>query len=137
MTDEFDARATSEFPSAHNRAPPHWMLEVRCCCNAGKLYGYLPMPPDQLREGATYRYRCAPGPKFTEVQLHVAKIHVDVHEPPFLAIKSDDIPLETLRKIRTFVEAAPGEDSAPRFPRRYTGEPAYSARLALLFPEGA
>lgn len=93
-------------------------LEVRCCCEAQKLYGYLQVPA--LRPGqhsVTFRWYDQPGfativdalngvpaPRVRTVQLPLSEIVVDGDH--YMAIKSDGVPLEELRKIPGFVDSA-------------------------------
>jgi hypothetical protein len=93
-------------------------LEVRCCCDAQKLYGHLQVP--RLRPGqrsVTFRWYDRPGfatvvdafndvpaPRARTVLLPLAEIVIDGDR--YLAIKSDDMPLDELRKIPGFRAAA-------------------------------
>lgn len=94
------------------------MMEVRCCCDPGKLLGYLPM-----EDGSQYFSRKIAIPTNILVgqlpmPLSTAKLVINtitVHLPIATivwrdgserrALKSDDTPIETLRMLPEFVEA--------------------------------
>lgn len=73
-------------------------MEVRCCCDAGKLLGHLPEPHPSARKMKFFA-----GEEVLEFEVDI------VSSPPtfrgHLAYKSKDYPMEKLRKIREFVEA--------------------------------
>lgn len=76
------------------------MMEVRCCCDAGKLLGWL---PDPIR-GAT-KMSFVAGETILEFEVSVVAeaIYSGLYRTP--AYKSRDYPMELLRKISAFVEA--------------------------------
>lgn len=72
------------------------MMEVRCCCDAGKLLGWLPTPkalsvmypiPDEI------------------LTFETETVHLGFGQHHYVALKSNDYPIEKLRQIREFVEA--------------------------------
>ena len=88
-------------------------LEVRCCCVPNKLLGWLDWPE---RAGEVWRFNLLSEiPKMPieempieipneTVILTVARYQEPVTGRRYLAIKSEDVPLERLRKIPGFVE---------------------------------
>lgn len=100
--------------------------EIRCCCDPGKLLGTVPVPADSVIPGAVFLFRLSPVGEQSSLLDDVAiKIsgetlelpleeyrtvvdHPDGRHPDIvfgLAIKSNDTPIETLRRISGFVEA--------------------------------
>ncbi len=92
-------------------------LEVRCCCDPGKLLGYLQLPDDQCRPGKRLRYHVVelPPPGLAwrldagelpatnvarEVVLSVE--HLAGAGGWYLAVKSNDYPPETLQRVPGF-----------------------------------
>lgn len=100
-------------------------VEVRCCCSPLLLLGTLPFP-DNAREW-TYPVCKAPraqkpqallkamatGVKPELVTLQLAEFQTIVDNRPVRgwALKADHVPLEKLRRIPGFIEAAPREIS--------------------------
>lgn len=102
--------------------------EIRCCCDPGKLLGTVEVPADRFYEGAVLRFTLrndqkdwlkepeAPKPLLDQgtIALPVASFGIGrggiltVGETAWeqgLAIKSNDTPIETLRRIPSFKEA--------------------------------
>lgn len=95
-------------------------VEVRCCCRPEKLLGWLQVPEEQLRAGnkigfmavATVNLTLADGPGvMATVGGHVVELPVEyitlagaTIADAYLALKSEETPIETLRQIRGFVE---------------------------------
>ena len=87
------------------------ILEVRCCCQPQKLRGHMEVEDHLVREGRrlmfpVFQYSpvpCAPDPKLESVELEVATFIEGGFG--YLALKSEDIPVETLRKLRKFKPA--------------------------------
>lgn len=80
-------------------------LEVRCCCDA-RLLGWL--PAFGLPKTAFYLLRPADwdwnkGPYKDHVLFDVARMR-DVAGEEWFAYKNPDLPIETLRRIPTFIE---------------------------------
>lgn len=115
-------------------------VEVRCCCDPGKLLGWIELKVPALREGDVFKFPLSDAPRSTEeLVLGVARFqqpmeqgpealslpvaHFTVYQPARgfgffgallgdtrylergLALKSNDAPIETLRRIPGFVEA--------------------------------
>jgi hypothetical protein len=99
------------------------MLEVRCCCRPENLLGWLPVPERDVWNGARVAFRI---PARVESRREQGIITVSAYRAehiwltvahyqcsaggPFrghLAFKSDDTPLETLRRLPGFVEHHP------------------------------
>lgn len=84
-------------------------LEVRCCCQPQKLRGWLDVPEHAVKNGgvAVFPLRTPPNARwdapFETVRLEVARMVKGTKD--WLAVKSEDLPLETLRRIHGFVEA--------------------------------
>lgn len=90
-------------------------LEVRCCCDAGRLLGTIEVPDEYAESGMKIIYPlqapCAllskPG-EIEKVMLEVSKVYGIDHGPDMparLAVKSNHAPLESLRRIASFKEA--------------------------------
>lgn len=89
------------------------LMEVRCCCQPQKLLGYLPVIEGQTR----MRYVLRPtepddGQRFQQIELRLGAFNDarmneagDVVRDTHLALKAEDIPIEVLRRIPSFVEA--------------------------------
>ncbi len=92
-------------------------VEVRCCCDAGKLLGWIELPEHCLYAGNALTF---PINGQRTVHLELAKVSIP---PPFdvvlslassdeimptshLAIKNHDLPIEVLRQIPGFEENA-------------------------------
>lgn len=90
-------------------------LEVRCCCQPTKLLGYLPLPEcvEPVRDRVV---RFAIPPRFhparsviepaRSVALPIGEM-MDATGYKWLAFKSEETPIETLRQIPGFLEARP------------------------------
>jgi hypothetical protein len=94
--------------------------EIRCCCEPGRLLGTVEVDVPYLYAGQVLHFHVPPaislrpyweqrdGELFIEHQaerlaLPVARVHGEFLDG--LAIKSNDTPIETLRRIRGFQEA--------------------------------
>lgn len=98
-------------------------VEVRCCCNAAKLLGTLPLPdnartwafPVMRESNANFVRAAARGPLVDKVILELAPWRDELIDPVTQrftviggeALKADGIPIETLRRIPGFIEATP------------------------------
>lgn len=92
------------------------VLEVRCCCDPGKFLGMLEVPRELARKGGPLRCRLQERLEGTPDQvshsrfapptvlLEVARLNMN--GVSVMAVKSNDVPLETLRKIPGFSETA-------------------------------
>lgn len=94
-------------------------LEVRCCCQPKKLLGYLPVDPQLAIRGARIRFaipatfpysrsRLGDGDVKTTPQevivLPVESFQSSNPDERHLALKSEETPIETMRRIPGFVE---------------------------------
>jgi hypothetical protein len=89
--------------------------EVRCCCEASKLLGWLEWPNAvrvakfilRTPPAVDARFR-RPGARLREdrIQLRLNTIHLDDGRRG-VAVKADGIPVETLRRVPGFVDADP------------------------------
>jgi hypothetical protein len=102
------------------------IVEVRCCCDC-RLLGHVDIagwPRGTIWPGAKVRFLAPAGPRYVGespharicdppvylelseevVELEVGIVHDDYGDR-FPALKSNHYPLETLRRIPTFVEA--------------------------------
>lgn len=106
-------------------------LEVRCCCDAGKLLGYLPVRDELLEAGLRFTARlpptrapvlsgCAVRAAIQEesmvtsgdaIALSIGQVFANNREYK-LAVKSNDYPIETLRRIPGFREPTEAEMQA-------------------------
>jgi len=93
-------------------------VEVRCCCVPQKLLGWLDVEPERIVVGNVVQFRTPPsaGPVTflhegfetfrlepgERVALPVAAISSGTAS--WLALKSEETPLETLRRIPGFIE---------------------------------
>lgn len=91
-------------------------IEVRCCCNPVKLVGWI----DIDAENKSY-ISIAVYPEtdtisiLMDADLNISMprqidLRMEMYKPedgsePYLALKAEDIPIETLRKIPGFIEA--------------------------------
>jgi len=94
-------------------------VEVRCCCRPEKLLGWLPVDEARIFVGSRVKFLIAPARTFKELGLEgVAGFEVEVLTLPILwaimpleenrlALKSEDTPVEVLRRISGFVENKP------------------------------
>ncbi len=91
------------------------MYEVRCCCNPAVLIGTLTVDREYrsgemmdvavLNPLSAFEWRDIDSPIYVERErLQFAQCNL--HERSFVAIKSDDRPLEFWHKLPGFVEAA-------------------------------
>lgn len=74
-------------------------VEVRCCCDAGKLLGTVPVPDGrQVQAGRWFEF-ALPGERL-RLQVAVWEHWLDFGDHRGgLALRSDDTPLERLRQI--------------------------------------
>lgn len=92
-------------------------VDVRCCCEPGKLLGYLPVNARfQIVPGARYSWALTRPPATRWQPLERSTVDTLTLEvvpliTPFypnvqidLAFKSDDTPIETLRRVDGFIE---------------------------------
>ena len=88
--------------------------EVRCCCDAEKLLGWMDLELNGLTRCAfpIPMERFDPRPdrfgvvhQFGKVALPV--VTVRLHDREYKAIKADGVPVETLRRIPAFIDANP------------------------------
>lgn len=103
------------------------IVEVRCCCDVNLLLGYVQVDRRQLHEGDVLRFLLRPtAPSWKRGEISVTVRAEQLRLPVSfatgvdtrtgerfsrLAIKSDDTPIETLRRIAGFSEAG-GNDVA-------------------------
>lgn len=94
-------------------------VEVRCCCQPKRLLGWLPVDELKIWEGSKVRFLVAPARTFRELgAAPISELAVSTLELPILtaclpdadggrrlALKSEETPIETLRRIPGFVEA--------------------------------
>jgi hypothetical protein len=97
------------------------VLEVRCCCDAGKLLGFLAVEEWQVRLGTRLTYFVsdtpAPDPKdfvpdavpnrpsrSYRLDLEVAELHPSALDAPYLAVRDNGVPIEQLRLLKDFRE---------------------------------
>lgn len=95
------------------------LMEVRCCCDPGKLLGYLPVPKTLQRPGTQVAFtprtsiashfvpRTSPVPDYT-VRLVVATFYdstPDGWPRSSLVLKSMDFPLDVLRTLANWKDA--------------------------------
>jgi len=95
-------------------------VEVRCCCRPEKLLGWLPVDEARIFVGSRVKFLIAPARTFKELGLEsVSGFEVEVLTLPILeavmpgelvghpALKSEETPIEVLRRIPGFVENKP------------------------------
>lgn len=93
-------------------------VEVRCCCEPMKLLGYLPVPDrTPIAPGVSVKFllppRAASSLRSASWRLFERPEILTLTITPYgrgdmsegLAFKSDDTPIETLRRIPNFLEA--------------------------------
>jgi hypothetical protein len=91
-------------------------IEVRCCCQPQKLLGWLPVDPKDVRRGAVINFTIirsfanflsdetvAVTPP-ARVALPVEDFHPGGLARYYPALKSEETPIEVLRKIPGFEE---------------------------------
>lgn len=93
-------------------------LEVRCCCTPCKLLGWIEWPDDlrshvrvsviekkTVQEGIDEISSKSPeAVPYESVVLTLCDFRKEAMHQPYKAVKSNDIPIETLRKILGFQE---------------------------------
>jgi hypothetical protein len=100
-------------------------VEVRCCCDPGLLLGYVLLDRDSIREGDVLSLLLRPvlslrpfweqkdGDLFIAIPAETLRLPVALARGmdkrtgewfAGLAIKSNDTPIETLRRIHNFTE---------------------------------
>lgn len=86
----------------------HQELEVRCCCDPKKLYGTLQVPMGAVHAGAALEFiegnLLDPGTG-SKVTLKVDYYNPGVFQQSYLAVKSNDYPLETFEALPGFKRA--------------------------------
>lgn len=100
-------------------------VEIRCCCDPGKLLGYVEVDRTFIYEGLTLNFFLCPVASLKpfwsqrdgdllsytsseQLQLPVAMVSGHDRSGEWihgLALKSNDTPIEQLRRIRSFREA--------------------------------
>lgn len=86
-------------------------VEVRCCCVPSKLLGSLPVMDRDLVLGRRIEFVVLQRfgePRLPRVSLEIATWESGVGRVELaggLAIKSNDVPIEVLRRIPGFIEA--------------------------------
>lgn len=87
-------------------------FEVRCCCMPQKLLGYLTLPDsDRLKHGLSQNVAIPGGETFTVRFLKFLQPRRSFDEEPvrYLAIPSDDRPIEFWRTVPGFSEFSQDE----------------------------
>lgn len=92
-------------------------LEVRCCCDPGKLLGHLEHPNLQ-KSGDRCRFPIVVGGNVAklhgEIETTVIELTVEELLLPFggmkLAVKNRDYPIDVLRAVPGFEEMRPSEN---------------------------
>lgn len=79
-------------------------IAINCCCNAGKLIGFVdvpsvPSPAGEFQDPQTFKLTDG-----CELTLPAGYVHGRTSGTDYVALKSMDTPIETLRKIPSFVE---------------------------------
>lgn len=77
------------------------MIEVRCCCNAGQLLGWLDVNPPRHWTGITL---LLDEDINKPIHLNIGLVQLRPGQRSYPAVKSDHIPMARLRRIRCFVE---------------------------------
>lgn len=95
------------------------LMEVRCCCVPKKLLGWLPSPHSGAKRGHVENFdwsECGYDPAYASdkvpmvshhskvVSLPIELINHGTGTKPYLAYKSEETPIEILRKIPQFIE---------------------------------
>lgn len=101
-------------------------LDVRCCCDAGKLLGYLDVKDEDASPWRVLRFAryaspfsdsvAVSSPDAVDVQIVTLEV-ADCWLPGrdrFLAVKSNDTPIEVLRELPNFTEATDEERAEDR-----------------------
>lgn len=87
-------------------------VEVRCCCDPARLIGFIDVPDDvTLRDGTIVPFQLEGVDAAITLQIATWSYPSTRYGDPWgydddLAFKSDDTPIETLRRIPGFVEAS-------------------------------
>lgn len=92
------------------------LLQVRCCCEPGRVLGHLQIPDAEAHLGARIRYTfrdLQPWPwKEPEMQtrivtlvLEVRALVLELDKPDILAIEAHEDALPLLRRLPGFTEA--------------------------------
>lgn len=76
-------------------------MDVRCCCNPGKLLGFIPLTEDDV--GHQMGKRKVPGVDGKPVEIEVAWLGSVWSGKP--AVKSNDLPIEYYEKIAGWLPA--------------------------------
>lgn len=78
-------------------------VEIRCCCEPGKLLGYLPVSSADVGRSKVWQFiERNDGRECRTVSLEAALIW-DGEHAPYWAFKSGDRTVEQLSRIRGFV----------------------------------
>lgn len=77
-------------------------LEVRCCCVPKKLLGTVEVPAEFVTRHAEINFRREDGSRLT---LPVELFKPSQYDRAYLALKSQETPIEVLRTIVGFEEA--------------------------------
>lgn len=104
-------------------------LEIRCCCIPRKLQGWINVPEELVKAGGEVTLplrKSISGKRFVSLQVaHIKREHyVTLEEQErldpsilqglegsteYVALKSEDVPIEVLRNIPGFIENGPFE----------------------------
>lgn len=76
--------------------------EVRCCCQPQKLLGWVELANFQSRS-YTFSLRVPGERSFDYLSLQLCPF-INENGRQYLAFKADGVPLETLRRIPSFIE---------------------------------
>lgn len=76
-------------------------LEVRCCCQPQKLLGHIAVPDELAYRGAVINFPCVNG---EVVSLKAREIVPVGHKQNYLALSSEETPIEMLRTVPSFKE---------------------------------
>jgi len=86
-------------------------LEVRCCCQPRKLLGWLDVPERLAKAGTVIRFVVDEGlrdqngaPHYSQLALPVEWYRLSWAANAQLALKSEETPIEVLRRIGGFTE---------------------------------
>ena len=90
------------------------LVEVRCCCEPTKLLGHVPVPiATELRPGMCVTFKLTPLEYVPALNVDTLTLKLEEwawgdqfgRGDSGLAFKSDDTPLDRLRRIRGWVDA--------------------------------